>query len=114
MPSMRCAAVSRTAMMSLTRTRSVPKSCSAVQDSAFIFSWLPSTCATSAIAAKVCGSTCAAQPVTTMRASGRSRAILRMVWRAWRVASAVTAQVLTITTSSRPAACAWRCMASDS
>ena len=66
------------------------------------------------MAAKVSGSTCAAQPVTTMRASGFSRASLRIDWRAWRVASAVTAQVLTITTSPSPAPRAWRCIASDS
>ena len=39
---------------------------------------LPTTRATSGIAAKVCGSVCAAQPVTTILASGRSRASLRM------------------------------------
>ena len=45
------------------------------------------------------GSICAAQPVTTMRAPGRSRAARRIACRAWRTASAVTAQVLTITVS---------------
>ncbi len=52
---------------------------------------------TSGIAAKLCGSICAAQPVTMISASGRSRRARRMVWRAWRTASPVTAQVLTIT-----------------
>ena len=37
--------------------------------------------------------------MTTMRAPGRSRAARRIAWRAWRSASAVTAQVLTITVS---------------
>src|SRR5215208_1810346 len=117
MPSMRCTAVSRTAMMSSTITFSedaTPKSRSAPQVAACILSLFPKTLATSGMAAKVPGSTWAAQPVTTIRASGRSRASLRMVWRAWRVASAVTAQVLTITTSPSPAASAWRCKASDS
>ena len=40
-----------------------------------------------------------AQPVTTIRASGRSRRSRRIVCRACRSASAVTAQVLTITVS---------------
>jgi len=38
-----------------------------------------------------------------MRAPGRSRRSLRMRWRDWRTASAVTAQVLTITALSSPA-----------
>ena len=58
------------------------------------------------MAAKVSGSVCAAQPVTTMRASGRSRLSLRIAWRACRTASAVTAQVFTTTASARPAPCA--------
>ena len=66
------------------------------------------------MAAKVAGSICAAQPVTTMRASGRSRASRRIAWRAWRTASAVTAQVLTMTASSSPASSAARRIASDS
>ena len=55
------------------------------------------------MAAKVCGSVCAAQPVTTMLASGRSRLRRRIDWRACRTASAVTAQVLTTTASAMPA-----------
>ena len=39
-----------------------------------------------------------------MRALGRSRLMRRMVWRAWRTASAVTAQVFTTTASSSPLA----------
>src|SRR5215469_1465259 len=64
------------------------------------------------MAAKPAGSICAAQPVTTMRASGFSRRALRIAWRAWRVASAVTAQVLISTARSRPAAAAWPRMTS--
>ena len=40
---------------------------------ALSFSSLPRTSATSGMSAKVAGSVCAAQPVTTMRAAGRSR-----------------------------------------
>ena len=54
------------------------------------------------MAAKPAGSIWAAQPVTTMRASGFSRRALRIAWRAWRVASAVTAQVLITTASAEP------------
>src|SRR5919109_2783100 len=42
-----------------------------------------------------------------MRAPGFSRRALRIAWRAWRSASAVTAQVLTMMASARPAALAW-------
>ena len=56
------------------------------------------------MAAKRSGSICAAQPVTMMRAAGFSRRSLRMVCVAWRTASPVTAQVLTITASPSPAA----------
>ena len=66
------------------------------------------------MAAKVAGSVCAAQPVTITRTPGRSRATRRIVWRAWRTASAVTAQELTMTVSLIPAASAWRRMVSDS
>ena len=76
------------------------------------FSSLPMTRSTSGMAANVPGSVCAAQPVTTMRALGRSRLMRRMVWRAWRTASAVTAQVFTTTASSSPLAA--RRIASDS
>ena len=71
-----------------------------------IFSTLPTTRSTSGIAAQAPGSICAAQPVTTIRAPGRSRRARRTAWRACRSASAVTAQVFTITASSSPAACA--------
>jgi len=57
---------------------------------------------------------CAAQPVTTMRASGRSRRSLRMVWRACFTASPVTAQVLITTASESPATSASRRITSDS
>ena len=70
------------------------------------FSALPSTTSTSGIAAKAAGSVCAAQPVTTSRAAGLSRRRRRICWRAWRTASAVTAQLLTTTASATPAAAA--------
>ena len=54
------------------------------------------------------GSICAAQPVTMILASGRSRRARRIACRAWRTASAVTAQVLTITAEDSPAARACR------
>ena len=75
---------------------------------------LPMTRATSAISANRSGSTCAAQPVTTISAPGFSRARRRIAWRACRVASAVTAHVLTMTRLSRPACAAARRIASDS
>ena len=90
----RWAAVSRAAMMS--DTAEPAPGC---QLSGFSLSSLPRTRWTLGRAAQAAGSICAAQPVTTMRASGRSRATRRMAWRAWRSASAVTAQVLTITVS---------------
>ena len=72
--------------------------------SASSFSRLPITASTSAIAANVSGSVWAAQPVTMIRASGRSRRARRMAWRVWRTASAVTAQLLTTIRSSCPCA----------
>ena len=47
-----------------------------------IFSSLPMTRATSGMAANISGSTCAPQPVTTIVASGFSRARRRIDWRA--------------------------------
>ena len=91
---MRCGGMVRAAMMSPTATRASP-----LHARASSFSSLPSTRATSGMAAKVSGEDCAAQPVTTMRASGCSRLMRRIVCRAWRTASAVTAQVLTTTAS---------------
>ena len=92
-------AVSRACMMSDTADPAP-----SVQLSGFSLSSLPSTRVTPGIAAQDDGSICAAHPVTTIAASGLSRARRRMVWRAWRSASAVTAQVLTITVSDTPAA----------
>ena len=89
-----CGAVSRAAMMSDTA-----EGASGAQLSGFSLSWLPSTRTTLGSAAQAAGLSCAAQPVTTMRASGRSRAARRIAWRAWRSASAVTAQVLTMMVS---------------
>jgi hypothetical protein len=75
---------------------------------------LPITRSTSGIAAKRPVATWAAQPVTMMRASGFRRRALRIAWRAWRSASAVTAQVLKMMASSRPAARACPRITSDS
>ena len=55
------------------------------------------------MAAKLSGSVCAAQPVTISRACGFSRRNRRISCRALRTASAVTAQVFTITAFSSPA-----------
>ena len=68
------------------------------------FSTLPSTRETPGRAAQVSGEICAAQPVTTMLASGCSRCARRIACRACRSASAVTAQVLTMIVSDRLAA----------
>ena len=59
-----------------------------------IFSSLPTTRSTSAMPANISGWVCAAQPVTTMRASGRSRFSRRIDCRACATASLVTAQLL--------------------
>ena len=56
------------------------------------------------MAAKRSGSICAAQPVTMMRDRGCSLRARLIAWRAWRAASAVTAQVLTMIASDAPAA----------
>ena len=50
------------------------------QAAALSFSALPSTRSASAMATKVCGSVCAAQPVTTIFACGRSRRSARIAW----------------------------------
>ena len=63
------------------------------------FSPLPITRETPGKARHAAGSIWAAHPVTTMRASGFSRCARRIACRACRSASAVTAQVLTITSS---------------
>jgi hypothetical protein len=69
---------------------------------------------TSGMAAKVSGSVCAAQPVTMTGAPGFSRARRRISCLALRTASAVTAQVFTITAPSSPAAAASSFIASVS
>ena len=101
-------------MMSFTSTRGLSPRLKLRNVSARIFSALPMTASTSGMSAKRSGSICAAQPVTMMRACGLSRLSLRMVCAAWRTASAVTAQVFTITASSSPAAAAWPRITSDS
>ena len=103
-PVTRCGAVSRTAMMSETRTRSgMPDQEARRKIELLAIAEHP---ATSGIAANASGSTCAAQPVTITRASGRARFALRIAWRVWRTASLVTAQLLTMTRSSSPRASA--------
>src|SRR5258705_145480 len=81
--STRCGAVSFAAMMSLTTifsSAAMPKSFATSarwvsrHTAPLSFSSLPSTRSTSRMPANVAGSVCAAQPVTTMRACGRSRA----------------------------------------
>ncbi len=61
------------------------------------------TRSTSAISANIAACVCAAQPVTTMRASGRSRFSRRIDCRACATASLVTAQLLMTMVWSRPA-----------
>ena len=85
-------------MMSATATRGVRRPAIPARS----FSALPSTRSTLGQRGPGSGSICAAQPVTTMRAPGFSRRARRMAWRAWRSASAVTAQVLTTTVSVEP------------
>jgi Zn-dependent M32 family carboxypeptidase len=86
----------------------------AAQVAACIFSILPMTRLTSGMDAKVSGSVCAAHPVTISVASGCSRRSRRISCRALRTASAVTAQVLTMTALSSPAAAARSFIASVS
>ena len=88
--------------------------CAARHASLRILSSLPITRSTSAICANIAGSICAAHPVTTMRAEGRSRLKRRIDCRVCATASLVTAQLLMMTTSSRPASSALRRMTSDS
>ena len=71
-----------------------------------IFRLLPITTSTSGMRAKLSGSICAAQPVTSTFAPGFSRRCLLIAWRDFRTASAVTAQVLTTHESEIPAAAA--------
>ena len=66
------------------------------------------------MAAKVSGSVWAAQPVTMIGAPGFSRERRRISCLAFRTASAVTAQVLTTTAPSTPAAAASSFIASVS
>jgi hypothetical protein len=101
-------------MMSLTAIRSVDSRLKPSNVRHSVFSRLPMTWSTSSIAAKRAGSICAAQPVTTIFAWRRSRRAFLIACRAWRTASAVTAQVLTITASPNPAPFACSRMTSDS
>ena len=92
-PVTRCGAVSRTAMMSETRTCSAPR-----QEAARIELLAVADHARRLRASprRSRGSIWAAQPVTSSRASGRARLALRIAWRVWRTASSVTAQLLTM------------------
>src|SRR5580692_9147134 len=117
-PSSRCGAISRTAMMSLTAIFSLspmPKAARVSrQASARILSSLPITRSTSVMPANICACVCAAQPVTTIRAPGRSRLMRRIDCRAWATASLVTAQLLMTMVSASPALSASRAITSDS
>ena len=84
------------------------------QASPRIFSSLPTTRSTSVMPANISGWVCAAQPVTTMRASGRSRFSRRIDCRACATASLVTAQLLMTMVSESPALSASRRITSDS
>ena len=67
-----------------------------------------------AIVANIAACVCAAQPVTTMRASGRSRFSRRIDCRACATASLVTAQLLTTMASVEPGALRLARITSDS
>src|ERR1700722_5711060 len=84
------------------------------QASPRILSSLPTTRSTSAMPANIAGSVCAAQPVTTIRAEGRSRFSRRIDCRACATASLVTAQLLMTMVSVSPASSASRAITSDS
>src|SRR5450759_845094 len=110
--------MSATAIFSLLAT---PKPASASnaarvprQASPRILSSFPTTRWTSAMAANISGWVCAAQPVTTIRRSGRSRFSRRIDCRACATASLVTAQLLMTMVSARPALSASRAITSDS
>src|SRR5450759_1173919 len=110
--------MSATAIFSLLAT---PKPASASnaaraarQASPRILSSFPTTRWTSAMAANIRGWVCAAQPVTTIRASGRSRFSRRIDCRACATASLVTAQLLMTMVSVSPALSASRAITSDS
>src|SRR5215470_18962367 len=118
-PSTRCGAITFTDMMSVTAILllAMPASNTARasrQASPRILSSLPTTRSTSAMSANIFASVCAAQPVTTMRASGCSRLRRRIDCRACATASLVTAQLLMTMVSERPARSASRRITSDS
>src|ERR1700687_332146 len=79
-----------------------------------ILSSLPTTRSTSVMPANIWGSICAAQPVTTIRSSGRSRFSGRIDCRACATASLVTAQLLMTMVSVSPALSTSRAITSDS
>src|ERR1700730_7000029 len=110
--------ISLTAIFSLCSMPNFAATSSAVraarQASMRILSSLPTTRSTSAMPANISGWVCAAQPVTTIRASGRSRFSRRIDCRACATASLVTAQLLMTMVWSSPARSASRATASDS
>ena len=112
-PSKRCGAVSRTVMISPTATMvsSALRPASLVHVAGSSFSWLPMTASTSAMSCHDDGSIWAAQPVTQSAprddhggADAQPDACFS--------ASAVTAQVLTMIVSARPADSLWRLITS--
>ena len=110
--------MSATAIFSLCAMPKLPAASSAARAarhaSPRILSSLPTTRSTSAIRANIAGSVCAAQPVTTIRADGRSRFSRRIDCRACATASLVTAQLLMTMVSVSPARSASRAITSDS
>ena len=110
--------MSATAIFSEAGTSSFAAPSSAVravrQASPRILSSLPRTRWTSGMLANISGSVCAAQPVTTIRTSGRSRLSRRIDCRACATASLVTAQLLMTMVSLSPARSASRTITSDS
>src|SRR6202163_4985703 len=110
--------MSATAIFSLASMPNFSAASSAVravrQDSLRILSSLPTTRSTSAMAANISACVGAAQPVTTIRAEGRSRFSRRIDCRACATASLVTAQLLMTMVSDSPARSASRKITSDS
>src|SRR5579859_911156 len=110
--------MSATAIFSLAATPNLSALSSAArvvrQVSSRILSSLPMTRSTSAMDANISAWVCAAQPVTTIRTSGRSRFSRRIDCRACATASLVTAQLLMTMVSVSPARSASTRTTSDS
>ena len=101
-------------MMSLTSTRALPAVLKAPKVSARSFSALPTTAIDLGHGREACGLDLGGAAGDDDAGAGVLAAQPADRLRAWRTASAVTAQVLTITASSSPAAAACRRMTSDS